>query len=315
MVEKRSSIDESGIPTSATDERATVGGGRLADLGRRGIAFYTALVVFTLFIAGLVGQGLVAVFTFWFGVPAQFGGLEFVEAHRLHFIVRSAFGWAIIAALLALFWRPKQSLGAVYQLTVFILTFIAVVLLSAPGVLTVSDWASLGLILVLTAAVAGFHPARDQLRDGLRLSRLSRPLAVLAVIAAVPLLGYAANQLSLQQTNLAPGATGEFAEHVFDFHFGDMVVASVLILALALVASLRPSGWLLPAVTAGLLAIVLGLASALFPTLVSSVGVTWGVLAVAWGLVFIGTAMVERSAGRTSVTGRSKPATEESVGR
>lgn len=281
------------MSTSTDVQQEAASGGRLAQLGRRGIAFYASLVVFALFIVGLVGSNLVAVFTFWFGVPAQFGGLEFVESHRLHLIVRSAFGWAIIVALLALFWRPKQSVGAVYQLTVFILAFVGVVLLSASGILALSDWASIGLILVLTAAVAAFHPSRDRLRDGLRVDRLSRPLAVLAVVAAIPLLAYAANQLSLQRTAVPPGATDAFAEHVLDFHFGDMAVAAVLILALALVASLRPVGWLLPATTAGFLAIVLGLASVLFPGLASSVGVLWGGVAIVWGLAFVAVAALD----------------------
>lgn len=308
MGDEPSPSDGSAITTSATDLQETTWRGRLTRLGRRGFAFYAALTVFALFMVGFVGSTLLPVVTFWFGVPAQFpadfGELQFVESHRLHLIIRSAIAWTIIVPIIALFWRPRQSIGAVYQLAAFMLFLTGVQLVSRPEYITLTDVIATGVVLLLTAAVAVFHPSRDLLRDGLRPTRLSRPLLALAAVAAVPLLVYAADQLALQRVAVPLEATGEFAEHVLGFHFGDMFVASMLIILLGIVASLRPVGWWLPAATAGFFAIVIGVASVMFPAVSSSVGVIWGTLAIVWGIAFIGVSIRERSNTKKGQRGR-----------
>ena len=137
------------------------------------------------------------------------------------------------------------------------------------------------------------------------------------IVAAVPLVPFAANQTALQAgtaEHAAAGADHEEAhqEHIDEGHFANMTGLAFAIIALGVLASLRPPGWWLPAWTAGGMAVVYGLASALFPDLASSAGVLWGALAIAWGVVSVGTAELTQDDEAPSLLGRWR--TERTTG-
>jgi len=82
---------------------------------------------------------------------------------------------------------------------------------------------------------------------------------------------------------------------------------NLIIVGLALVASLRPPGWRLPAWSAGLSAVLFGAASIANQGDASALNTYWSVLAIAWGIGFIMTAEVTRRASATSTV--ATPAT------
>lgn len=239
-------------------------------MGARRFAFYAVVVVFVGLLGGIGREVLVLLFTGWFQA-------EELGIHQLHELVIAATLWSVLIGILAQLHRPEHKVGALQQSA---LVLLAIFLGRALG----GDFTPPLVIFLTLIAIAGvLHPARDD---------LLRPRAsgvtpwtiglVLVAAAAVPLLLFASEQIMLQRIG--------GGEHAVLGHWGTVAGLAVAILALGTLASLRPTGWWIPAWSAGGLAAVYGLASVLFPAQASSAGMTWGLLAILWGVTFVGTA-------------------------
>ena len=131
-----------------------------------------------------------------------------------------------------------------------------------------------GAVAVLLALL---HPERGQL---LARIHVDRRLAVMAVVAFVPAIAYAALEAAKQQSATDPVHSGVG-------HFALMASLAVDLTALAGLAALRTEGWRLPLWSAGLAVVALGLGSIAYPTEASSLGLMSGLVAVVWGVAFI----------------------------
>jgi hypothetical protein len=147
----------------------------------------------------------------------------------------------------------------------------------------------------LTLLAIILHPAWRNLFSSFSISRVNWVMLTLVIIAAVPLLIFAATNVVLQRTVLD--------SHAAQAHYGYMAAFSFTVIGVSLLASLRPDGWWLPAWVAGLLPVLLGLASLLLPDVTSSLGLGWALAAIAWGIVFIAAAELTQDAESPTLLG------------
>lgn len=146
--------------------------------------------------------------------------------------------------------------------------------------------------LVLTAAVVltgALHPARSRI---LTRGRLRPSLAVLALVAAGPLVLYALEMARNQRLNLPP----------VDAHDGlnQWAALAAAALALALVAglaSIGTEGFAIPGFCAAAAAVAWGVAAAIYPSNPGAEGRAWALAAIVWGVVFAGLTERERRRG------------------
>jgi len=128
---------------------------------------------------------------------------------------------------------------------------------------------------------------------------------VLVVAGAVPLVGYALGQASLQRNGL-PGDP-----HVDMGHYAGMAFMAIALVLCGAVAALRTRGWRIAAWTTGLAAAVVGAAGIAFPHVreaASTPGRRSGLVALAGGVLFIATAEWDRRRVSARPTGLSSPA-------
>lgn len=241
---------------------------------QRRIGFYVAGGLFLLISLGFFGlmAGVLAyAFTGWFSA-AELG------VHQLHETLASALFWSLIAGMAFTVVRPARTISALRQ-TGFMLAAFIVLLLASFSEALMGPLVMMSILFVLTATAAALHPARHKL---LRLREGIQPwLLGLTVVAAIPLLPYALNQLQIQ-IGASPGDP-----HAEVGHWMIMSAYGVAIVLYGLLASLGSTGWRVPAWSAGILAGLFGVASLLLPTQASSVGAMWGTASVVWGVLFI----------------------------
>lgn len=124
--------------------------------------------------------------------------------------------------------------------------------------------------------IAYLHPSKEKLlpvRD-----TYSPPLLTLSLLAAIPLLSFAAHQLGLQQPNNYRTLYG---------YYTMMAAVPLTILAASLLVALLPVGYRLLGWLIGFLAGYFGLLSVVLPPQASSVGVAWGVLTIVWAITLV----------------------------
>lgn len=204
---------------------------------------------------------------------AAFGGQLLVtgwadrEPGRGHQVQDLAWGSAeailLLVALIALLRAPRRTAPALQALAVVLALLVTMALTAAPDPFTLV----LG-ILVVTGVVAGGAPL--SLRD----QAVCRPAALLAAVAAVPLLPYALLAAAEQRGGEGP--------HVELLGYTGATVWALSLLGVAVVASFRLPGRRLPGLCAAAAAAVVGVASVLWPDVPSSLGVLGGAAAVAW---------------------------------
>lgn len=284
--------------------------GRPVRLGWQRLVFSTA-VLFTFALVAL--NGLLLVRSEWFSgilnqsvvasAAAHFKALD----HRVHDVTFGLLYGTGVVGLLTQLRSPKTNVA---------------------GLLTaLVPWAALGLIFPLTnywtpfgtdfqlyatAVYGGFtlsavllHPSgRDLLRSFERL-QADRTMLALVGVAAVPLLAFTAVNIGNQREI----ASGDI--HWQLGHYGFMAALGLTILAVALVASLRPVGWQVSAWVAGLLPAVLGLLSLVYREQASSLAPAWALAAIVWGAAFIAVAARSRAGGGAPVQLRREPIRED----
>jgi hypothetical protein len=247
-------------------------------LGRgRRVAFAALAILFAAAsLGGLFGIGLVIG---WFDNDDG-------KIHRVHDIAFGVlFGIIVTVAFLAQLRRPESKVSPRYQI-------LAAAAASLIAGLMATDGAGVFFFLVLVLALAilvAVHPVGLSLLRG--TASVSRPLAAMAAVGAIPLLWFALTTARLQRT----GPPTDL--HVKGSHWTVMTAMLLGILLVALLASLRLGGWRTSAWCAGLGAFTYGLASAVFAKFPNtqlpypgSKGVGWGLVAMAGGAVFVAVA-------------------------
>jgi hypothetical protein len=239
---------------------------------RRRAAFYIPWILFIILFIALFGVAvpvLPFIVTGWID-PAALG------AHLIHDMLASALLWAALLGMVAQARSPQAHVGGMLQaLGVFLVMCLAII---AGAYFFPPPF----IFLVLALVAAALHPARADL---LSWRGIGHPApAALTAVAAIPLLLYAAAQIGLQRAAVPQDPHAEMG------HWLLMGAYALTILFLAAVSVTRPSGWRLPAWSAGLLALLLGLVSLLHPNQASGVGAAWGLLALGWGIMFVAAA-------------------------
>ena len=138
------------------------------------------------------------------------------------------------------------------------------------------------VLLVAAAPLVALHPDRRRLLTPGPAA--SRPLVAMAAVAAGPAAVYAADMLGRART---AGPSCFLGQCVQGDRYAEAAALALAVVVVALLASMRTPGWMLPARAAGSAAVVLGAASLLWPGEVGAVHGAWAVAAVVWGCAFI----------------------------
>jgi hypothetical protein len=243
----------------------------------RMIAFYAFSLIAALFFGGFL-YGLPALVVSWFVAD---------PVHEVSVGITEGF---LLAGAFLLQLRGASRKIAVAQQAVIV----AAVLFGLVFIGSVDTFGSrptrlvqLLLVIVLVAIPTWLHPARGDL---LKRGAVSWPMLALAALVGLGAASYAPGQLALQLTlNDA---------HAMRLQYSQSAATALAIAAVALLASLRTTGWRIPAWMAGIAAILFGVAGVLYPDASSSLGQSGGAAAIIVGIVFI--ALAEREARRRS---------------
>jgi hypothetical protein len=168
---------------------------------------------------------------------------------------------------------PERRIAGAQQATVGALAMLA----SAPLASDAQAIAPGLLALGATAVLVALHPARGEfVRAG---TGFDPALAAIAVVGAVPLIGYALGMAAQARHLVGP------PHHVL--RLTTMAAMAMAIPAVGLLSAFGTRGWRVPAWCSGAAAIVFGLASIVFPAYRGSAGRGWGAVATAGGVLFI----------------------------
>jgi hypothetical protein len=151
-----------------------------------------------------------------------------------------------------------------------------------------------GLVLLLPAIpLVVLHPDRRQLvppgAGG------SRALTAVAALAVAPAVVYGWGLLAEAR---AAGASCFLGQCARGDRYAEAAALAFALVLVALLASRKPSGWLLPAWSVGTCAVVLGAASLIWPTETGAISGGWAVTTVAWGGALVVIASIEQRSPR-----------------
>ncbi|MGH2701460.1 MAG: hypothetical protein ACRDJ2_06735 [Actinomycetota bacterium] len=238
---------------------------------------------------------------------------EGATSHRVHEIVFGFIFTMNLVGLLAQLRKPELRVAQMYQ--VFIISWL---LVATTLIVDREIFINVVFFFVLPPVLVILHPARDQLLRP--VINLSRVLLILLLAAAIPWVYYAVNEFRigldasrvatpvfeivenrlpddatedefedalLAELRRATDSNEEFEAAQHSGHWSAMGAFALIILGLAGVGALRPTGWRVPAWCAGLSAILYGSASFANPGDASSATSLWALLAIVWGVVFI----------------------------
>lgn len=277
-----------------TDIRST-----LTQFGKRRIAFTVVVLAVLAFFLIQSWKSHAFLIVGWFenGLGLFTSELEqdlLHIGHRLHEVALSLMAWPILFGLLAQLRSPERHVtGMLMAVFAFVAALIAIAVTGFWRLVII-----LAVLGVPTVIAALLHPAGRGLIASFDTDRVNRVLLALTLVAAVPLLPYAAHQTGLQTGAIEPAehaqSGGEHEkiheQHIEGGHFTRMVWLSLAIVFTGLLASFRQSGWWLGAWVVGLMAVVFGLSGVLAPEAASNPGLLWDLAAIAWGVGFIAAA-------------------------
>lgn len=262
----------------------------IRDSGRslRASPLFGLALLLTLVAAGFNGL-MVFLMMLEVDLPGAFGQMTHFQEphHRIHDLT---FGFLFIPAIvgiLAQVRRPLENVAGQMMALIPTMSLLMVLLISALAGNTrmlQPPWVTVGAAALIAL---GLHPAGRGFFSSFRVPRANRMMASLVVVAAVPLLLFAATNLRLQ-VSVAD-------DHAAAGHYGFMAAFSLTIIGVGLLASLRPDGWRLTAWVVGLLPALLGLVSLIYPV-TSSLSLPWALAAIALGSGFVVTAERSRHA-------------------
>lgn len=278
----------------------------IRDSGRslRASPWFGLALLLTLVAAGFNGL-MVFLMLLEVDLPGAFDQMTHFQEphHRIHDLT---FGFLFIPAIvgiLAQVRRPLENVAGQMMALIPTVSLIMVLLISALAGNTrmlQPPWVTVGAAALIAL---GLHPAGRDFFSSFRVPRANRMMASLVVVAAVPLLLFAATNLRLQ-VSVAD-------DHAAAGHYGFMAAFSLTIIGVGLLASLQPDGWRLTAWVAGLLPALLGLVSLIYPV-TSSLSLPWTLAAMAWGAGFVLTAERSRNAeGRSTFSAVARRKSDE----
>lgn len=244
-------------------------------------AFY-AVVLLTLALGVLfTGELLLLLALGWTaGAGAELG------IHRLHLMGIATTVLVFLVGMAVQLYKPRQRRAAMLAATGFIIILGGAVVLTAPTEVV----QEVVPFIVLGVVAAILHPSGRRLLA--REDEFSPLLLGLTVVAAIPLLAFAANQITLQGTGDAHAVAG---------HYSSMAALALGAILLGAIASARTPGWRIVTWLTGLLVGYFGVLSVAFPAQASSVGMMWGAAAIIWALAFIGAAEYSRGSASSSL--------------
>lgn len=267
----------------------------------RASPIFAFFVLATLGIAGVVGL-MTLVMTIQ---PGFMGMAHFADPHhRTHDLTYGFLYTTIVVGILAQLRRPSNNVAGIMLALIPGVGLLLAALLSTDGSVILSVERVSVIVLAVFAAL--LHPTGGAFFRSFRASRVNWVMLGLIIIAAVPLLAFASTNIRLQATLLD--------EHAAVGHYGFMAAFSFTVIAVGVLASLRPDGWRLAAWVAGLLPALLGVTSLLYPDSSSSLGLVWALAAIAWGVVFVVAAELTRRTDTPGLPGsQGSPAQERSA--
>jgi hypothetical protein len=228
-----------------------------------------------------------ALWTANFGLVDLIDGLTgFVDQSRNQVLDAgwgALFGVVLPAGLLAQLRRPEARIAGLQQIGV------AVVALAAAATAG-GEWRYLALVAGLSVALAGvlaLHPARASFLH--RGDSIRPRLAVLAAVAAVPCLVYAARMVAAQRRNDPPLDAVSNGLH----HWTAMAAVALTAVLLVALAALGTRGWRIPALSAALGMLALGVAGLSASSAAGGVGRGWACAAIAWAVAVGAAARLE----------------------
>jgi hypothetical protein len=237
------------------------------------VGFIGVVLVQPKLIAGLLGQETAG------HISGHFRSLN----HRVHDLAFGfVFGTAIVGMLAQLRTPSQNVAGQLMALIPWVGLMLAFVLANAP-----LPFAAAPILAAFTLLATILHPTGRDFFRSFSVSRVSRVMLGLVIIAAVPLLAFASTNIGLQRT-----VTND---HAALGHYGFLAAFSFTVIGVGLLASLRPDGWRLTAWVAGLLPALLGLTSVVYSDVASSLGLVWSLTAIAGGVGFVAAAELTRS--------------------
>jgi hypothetical protein len=234
-------------------------------------AFY---VLVTLAVAGIIGMITFDVI--------DLGMTHFGEAsHRTHDVTYGLLFTTVVVGILAQLRRPEKNVAGMLMSLLPVAALVLAAVLSH-DVDAVFEFNPLRYAAAVAVVAALLHPAGRAFFRSFGLVRVNWLMLALVGVAAVPLIAFASTNIRLQR------AVSDM--HVFMGHYGFMAAFSFTVIAVGILASLRPVGWRLPAWVAGVLPAMLGITSMLYPDATSSLDRSWAVAAICWGVVFVAAA-------------------------
>lgn len=282
---------------------------RLSGVDKRRVAFTIPVLAALAVYFGLMQGWRNNVFL----ISSWMGGIgvlpeEFLEiGHRLHEFAFALVVWPLVFGLLAQLRSPRKHVTGMLMAVVTILAVLLAMALTGfwdPVMIL----AFLGVPVLLAALL---HPSGRALVTSVEAERVSRVMLALVVVAAVPMLAFAATQVGLQTGAIEPaghdhGGAGHsevHEQHVEFGHFAFTAAFTFAVLGTALLASLRQRGWWLGAWVAGLMMASYAVASLLAPEASSNPGALWSVAALVWSVGFVAAAELTQGTERPSLLG------------
>lgn len=253
----------------------------IRDNGRslRASPLFTLALLLTLVAAGFNGL-MVFLMMLEVDLPGAFGLMTHFQEphHRIHDLTFGFLFVPAIVGILAQFRRPSENVAGQVMAMIPTVSLLLVLLITAIAGNTrvlQPPWVIVGAAALIAV---GLHPAGRDFFGSFRVSRGNRMMVALVVVAAVPLVWFAATNIGLQ------GSVVD--DHAAAGHYGFMAAFSFTVIGVGLLASLRPDGWRLTTWVAGLLPALLGLVSLIYPV-ISSLSPPWALAAIAWGAGFV----------------------------
>ncbi|MGH9030491.1 MAG: hypothetical protein ACRDZV_00045 [Acidimicrobiia bacterium] len=259
---------------------------------------FAVYVLVTLGYAAFIGLMVTQMtFRLEFFLPGGFGQMAHGAAgpHRVHDLT---FAFLMTTGVVGIFMQLRRASKNVAGLVMAVIPFAALALAGILAgefeiVVRRNPSRSIGPIVAVAALL---HPTGRHFFRSFTIARVNWIMGALVGVAAVPLIGFASTNIRLQGN--APD------EHFFQGHYGFMAAFAFTVIAVGVLASLRPDGWRLTAWVAGLLPAALGVISLLYSDAASSLDAGWALAAIAWGVVFIVVAEFTKNAAGPRLLGR-----------
>lgn len=236
-------------------------------------------------LATLAVAGIIALITF---NVIDLGMTHFGDlSHRTHDVAYGLLFTTGIVGVLGQLRRPERNVAGMLMALIPGAALLLTAVLSGDADAVVR-FNPLRYAAAMTVVATLLHPAGRDFFRSFRASRVNWASLALVGTAAVPLLAFASTNVRLQR-NVSD-------MHAGMGHYGFMAALCFTVVAVGLLASLRPDGSGLAVWVAGLLPALLGVTSMLYPDPASSLGIVWALAAIAWGVVFVAAPAFTRDA-------------------